>query len=159
MVTYRILYAAAIKARLRLYADAEGAAAVFYVWSPELVSVQITVHSNCGVREHDPLTHALSNLVATLFEDQSRPGRCVAPISHVSPLSLSHVPPLPLSHVLPLSLSFLTSTSLSCPTSTSLSCVAPISFKTSLVQERVLFAQTRQRGVSICTFVPIKKVN
>jgi len=32
---------------------------LFYVWSPELVSVQITIHSNCGVREHAPLTLAL----------------------------------------------------------------------------------------------------
>jgi hypothetical protein len=48
----------------------------WYQWAPELVSVQITVHENCGVREHAADTHELSKLVATLFEGQSRPGRC-----------------------------------------------------------------------------------
>jgi len=48
----------------------------WYVWAPELVSVQITVHDNCGVREHDVDTYELSKLVASLCEGQSRPGRC-----------------------------------------------------------------------------------
>ena len=47
-----------------------------YVWSPEVVSVQITVGKNCGDREHAVADEVINSMLATLYEDQAEEGRC-----------------------------------------------------------------------------------